>query len=69
MLADRFYARRAHDAQIIIRRNLFDRIRKQEKEQKKKEELELKLQLEQELKQQQVLEENRSSDGERSDED
>jgi hypothetical protein len=36
LLAKRVYDRRVHDAQIIIRRNMFDRIRQQEEQQRKK---------------------------------
>lgn len=40
LLAKRSYDRRVHDAQIIIRRNLFDKIQKKEKEQREKDDLE-----------------------------
>ena len=41
MKIQRYYARRTHDAQIIIRRNLYDGMRRKEKERKVQEEKEV----------------------------
>ena len=61
MLTERVYYWRTHDAQIIIRRNLYDKITKQAEERRKKEEFELKQQQQQQQEQEQEQEEQENN--------